>query len=306
MEEQKKTEETVTMSKTSIYLGVIGVLALLLVISIFTQGFGIVKPAATGTGGAAASSVQNPSGSGSGTDTGTGGTGAASLRTMAIPSTLADASKIGQGTSGITLLEFSDFQCPFCGMAWGKEYSAQYAQITGTVPKFEADYVQQGKADFIMVPVAFLGQESTDAANAALCAEDQGKFFEMHDAIFNAQDTSENNGKYAPDKLKAMAAGIAGIDTAKFNSCVDSGTHVGQVQSETSEWQTVSYTNTGNAGTPTFYILVDASKVSKDKVSQAASLGGYEAGITSDGKTYVILADPAYAQIQNVMDALVA
>ncbi len=295
-------QDTITLSKDTLYGIAIAVLACLVVVSVFTSGFGLVKTAAP-----QCNTTQCPPCNAS---NGTGGTnGTAQITTMQLPDSLDLAPLMGQAGSKILLLEFSDFQCPFCGMAWGKAYSPQYAAITGTVKKFEADYVQTGKASLRFMPVAFLGDgsandESVNSANAALCAGDQGRFFEMHDAIFNAQDTEENNGKYTAAKLKALGANVSGMDAAKLNACIDNRTYVARAAEFTMEWNGVSYSNTGSAGTPTFYILVDASKTTKDKVSAAAERAGFDWGISGDGKNYVIVASPEYAKIQAVMSAL--
>jgi len=211
----------------------------------------------------------------------------------------------GSSSHAVTVLEFFDFQCPFCGMAWGKDYSAQYASITGTVQDYEADYVQTGKANFQVMPVAFLGQESTNAANAAFCANAQGKFWDMYTALFTAQDPHEDDGKYSTANLTTMAANVTGMDMAKFTACLSNNTYASEVSDFTGEWQTVSQANTGNAGTPTFYVLVDASKVTKAQVSAAAAAGGFNWGITSDGSTYVILASPEYANLNMTLSSLI-
>ena len=303
-------QDTITLSKDTMYGIVIAVLACLLVVSVFTQGFGLVKtpvPQANSTQ-PAAQPVNNP-GAQPSPQPAANQTAPGGVKTMALPASLNLAEPMGPANSKISLLEFSDFQCPFCGMAWGKAYAAQYAAITGTVKKFETDYVQTGKASFRFMPVAFLGDgsstdESVNAANAAFCAGDQGKFFEMHDAIFSAQDTNENSGKYTQAKLEAIGATVTGLDTAKFDACVENRTHVAEVTEFTNEWGTTSQANTGSAGTPTFYMLVDATKATPAQVSAAATAAGFTWGVSEDKTLYVIIASPEYAKIQQVMGAL--
>lgn len=301
---------TITLSRDTLYGIVIAVLACMLALSVFTQGFGLVKTAVPQ--GANQPSINQPAanpGAQPSAQAPSNQTAPSGITTMAIPASLSLAPLMGAAGSKITLLEFSDFQCPFCGMVWGKDYSAQYAAITGTVKKFETDYVQTGKASFRFMPVAFLGDgsptdESVNAANAAFCAADQGKFFEMHDAIFNAQDTKENSGKYTAEKLKALGATVTGLDATKFNACVDNRTYAAKVAEFTNEWGTTSQTNTGSAGTPTFYVLIDATKTTNDKVSAAAAAAGFEWGMTGDKTLYVIIASPEYAKIQQVVNSL--
>jgi protein-disulfide isomerase len=208
----------------------------------------------------------------------------------------------------ITVVEFSDFQCPFCGLAYGSPWAetapAQYAPIIGTVQKLENEYVKTGKVTFTHYPVAFLGAESTYASNAALCAMDQGKYWEMHEAIFNIQTKEENNGKYNPDKLKLLAKNITGLNLTQFDACVDAGTHNADVVSLTQAASESATVNSNGLSTPTFYVLVDATTTTADKVSSAAKLGGYSSGLTEDGKYYLIVADPTYSSLSKVLSAL--
>ncbi len=297
---------SVTLSKDLIYGILITGMAVLLVISVMTQGFGVVKcqqtvcaPCNNCTGGTTGGQTGNTTGNASGGN---------AVTVMQVPSLLSTAPLMGSGTGAVTVVEFSDFQCPFCGMAygspWADAYASQYGPIIGTVKKVETEYVQAGKASFRHYPVAFLGQESVDASNAAMCANAQGKYWEMHNAIFMAQTAEENDGKYSKANLKLLAQNISGLDQAAFGTCVDGDTYVSTVDDMTADWQAVSGANTGRAGTPTFYILVDASKVSKAKVSAAASGSSYAWGLSSDSKTYLIVASPEYAKLKLALDAL--
>lgn len=294
---------TVTLSKDLIYGILIMGMAVLLVISVMTQGFGVVKCQQT-----VCAPCNNTCANNNGGNTAQNNTANNSVKVMQVPSQLASSPLMGSGTAAVTVLEFSDFQCPFCGMAygspWADAYASQYGPILGTVKKVEDEYVKTGKASFRHYPVAFLGQESIDASNAAMCANAQNKYWEMHDAIFIAQTPEENDGKYSKANLKLMAQNISGLDQTAFASCVDGETYVSTVDGFTGDWQTVSNANSGRAGTPTFYILVDASKVGKDKVSAAATGAGFAWGLSSDSKTYVIVASPEYAKVKLALDAL--
>jgi protein-disulfide isomerase len=79
--------------------------------------------------------------------------------------------------------------------------------------------------------LAFLGDESQWAAEASECADEQGKFWEYHDKLFASQ-SGENEGAFAKDKLKQFAADLS-LDTAKFNTCLDSGKYTKTVTEET-------------------------------------------------------------------------
>ena len=226
----------VTLSKDLFYGIIIMGLVVLVVISALTQGFGIVKsepltcpPCNADTGGAAQQPAANVSAQ------------QPDVKTMVLPALLADSPLMGSEESGVTVLEFSDFQCPFCGLAfgspWAEGYTSQYGPIIGTVQKVEDEYAQAGKAAFRHYPVGFLGQESIDASNAALCANAQGKYWEMHAAIYEAQTPEENDGKYSKANLKVLAEGITGLDQAAFASCLDADTYVNDVQDFTTDWQ---------------------------------------------------------------------
>jgi protein-disulfide isomerase len=304
----EKESNSVTLSKDLFYGILIMGMAVLLVISVMTQGFGLVKgqaPACPVCGNNTGTTGGNTGGNQSGSTNGT-----ATIKTMQVPAMLSQSPLQGSSSSTVTVLEFSDFQCPFCGMTygspWSSDYASQYGAIIGTVKKVETDYVQTSKIAFRHYPVAFLGQESADASNAAMCANAQGKYWEMHNAIFENQTPEENDGKYSKANLKAIASAISGLDTTAFASCVDADTYKDTVTGFTSDWQTVSAANVGRAGTPTFYILVDATKLGKDKVSSAATGAGYDWGLSSDSKTYVIVASPEYAKLKQVIDALLA
>jgi len=166
---------------------------------------------------------------------------------------------LGPEDSKNVVIEFSDFQCPFCAMAegsaeWVAQYQSQYGSligVAGTVQEMAAN----GELKFIYVPWSFLGQESVYAAEAALCANEQDKFWEMHDAIFEAHDGEENNGKYNKDKLQVLAAGISGINKAEFNSCLENDDYLSALQQISSDVQ-----GAGVTGTPTFF--VNGQKVS--------------------------------------------
>jgi len=92
-------------------------------------------------------------------------------------------------------------------------------------------YVKSGKVRFAYVHFAFLGPESQWAAEASECAADQGAFWEYHDFLYENQN-GENRGAFNQDNLKQFA-GELGLDTQKFNQCLDSGKYTDIVQQET-------------------------------------------------------------------------
>jgi protein-disulfide isomerase len=147
-----------------------------------------------------------------------------------------DDSVLGNPDAPITVINFSDFQCPFCGR-----------HVTTTEKQIVDKYVKTGKVKLVFRNFAFLGQESVWAGAAVECAKEQDKFWQMHDYLFSHQN-DENQGAFSKDNLKKLAAD-AGLDTAKFNVCFDSGKYEAKVQSSAQE-----SSKYGVISTPTTFI----------------------------------------------------
>ena len=94
---------------------------------------------------------------------------------------------------------------------------------------------------------AFLGPETQAAAEASECAADQGRFWEYHDRLFEAQPDRRNGG-FSTIRLKSYGAEV-GLDVAAFNSCVDSGRHTARVKAETERGRAK-----GVKATPTLFV----------------------------------------------------
>jgi len=150
--------------------------------------------------------------------------------------TVREANRRGDKNASITIVEFSDFQCPFCERA--------FQQVE---PQLLKDYVDTGKATFVYKHFAFLGQESIWAAEAAECAADQGKFWAYHDLLFNRQ-AGENQGAFTKDKLLGFAKELE-LDMAKFEPCLQADETLARVQADAQEGRSAGVT-----GTPTFFI----------------------------------------------------
>ena len=114
------------------------------------------------------------------------------------------------------------------------------------VSKFH--YVNTGKVKFYFEGIQFVGPDSLTLGQGSWCADEQGKYYEYHDQMYSKQG-GENSGWGTPDKVKALAAGITGLDKQKFNSCLDSKKYESRVQQLTSFAQ-----NVGVTGTPTNFI----------------------------------------------------
>jgi len=133
---------------------------------------------------------------------------------------LGDLLVLGNPDAKVSIVEFGDYQCPFCG-----RFALE------TQPKIIEEYVNTGKAKFAWRDLAFLGEESVWAAEAARCANDQGKFWEYQETLFKKQN-SENKGAFSKDNLKKFAKDL-GLREANFANCLDSGKYRAKVQEET-------------------------------------------------------------------------
>ncbi len=179
---------------------------------------------------------------------------------------------LGPENANHTIIEFADFQCPWCAVASGfpewayviAKNNSNVASMLDSAGKIEK-MAENGQVRFIYVPMAFLGDESENAAEAALCANEQGKFWQMHDALFTANDGKENDGTFTKDKLEAIAQGITGLDIPSFNNCLESGSTLLQVR------QITSVAGNYVQGTPAFF--VDGKQVSGTWASLQAALG---------------------------------
>jgi protein-disulfide isomerase len=142
----------------------------------------------------------------------------------------------GDPNAPITLIEFSDFQCPYCG---------KFARETE--PQIYDQYVKTGKVRLGYIHFTFLGDESQWAAEASECANDQNAFWEYHDYLF-AHQSSENLGAFSKENLKKFAVAL-NLNTEQFNRCLDSGHYTDVVKSQTAMGQ-----NLGVSSTPTLVI----------------------------------------------------
>jgi protein-disulfide isomerase len=125
---------------------------------------------------------------------------------------------LGSPSAHITIIEFADFQCPFC---------ARFAK--DIQPQINQTYIQTGKVNMAYVHFTKFGPDSVTAAMAAQCAKDQGKFWNFYNILFKNQG-AEDSGWASKDNLKKFALQIPGLDTQKFNTCLDSGKYVSLVQ----------------------------------------------------------------------------
>ena len=143
---------------------------------------------------------------------------------------LADSPSRGPATAPVTIVEFSDFQCPYCSRA------------TAVIKRVEETYPGKIRLVYRDFPLTSIHPQAARAAEAAGCANDQGKFWAMHDALFGHQD------KLQDADLKQHAAD-SGLDAAAFAQCLESGRH-------TADWQRnqADGERYGISSTPAFFV----------------------------------------------------
>lgn len=141
----------------------------------------------------------------------------------------------GDENAKVTIVEFSDFECPFCGRFY-----------EDTLPTLLKEYIDTGKVKLYYrhFPLAFHPQ-AKPLALVAECANEQDKFWEMHDVIFQNNATISSS---TMDTYKGWAEEL-GLDTSEFNDCVDTKKYEKDVDADTADG-----TAAGVSGTPTFYI----------------------------------------------------
>ena len=164
----------------------------------------------------------------------------------------------GNPDAPIRIDEYSDFQCPYCRIFF-EETESQIME----------SYVADGTVYFVYNSFGdFIGPESAAAAEAAYCAGDQEKFWEMHDIIF-ANQTGENVGAYTDRRLSAFAEKI-GLDMDQFNSCYNGGDHRDRVNQDAK-----NATIAGIKATPSFVLTYTVNGEPKTRLIEGAQ--GYDA-----------------------------
>ena len=144
-----------------------------------------------------------------------------------------DDPAIGNPDAPVTIVEFSDFQCPYCG---------QFFKTTE--PQIFEKYVKTGKVRFVYrdFPLSSIHPMAQKAAEAAECAHEQDKFWQYHDHIF------ENQSKLSEENFKKWA-GELGLNTAQFAACLDSGKYADEVEKDLNDGIQLGVT-----GTPTNFV----------------------------------------------------
>jgi protein-disulfide isomerase len=176
----------------------------------------------------------------------------------------------GEPNAPWTMIEFSDYQCPFC-----KRHFDQ------TVPGLVKDYVDTGKMRYAFrdFPLAQIHPLATEAAEAARCAGEQGKYWEMHDHLF------KNQNELQPENLPKHAKAIA-LDENKFAECLKQDRYASAVQKDYE-----AGTELGIRGTPAIVI----GKSDGDQVKDAVIIRGAHPIATFKTEIDKLMAAPAPA-----------
>jgi len=155
------------------------------------------------------------------------------VQTAPIDVSVDDDPILGKEDAPVTMVEFSDYQCPFCGRFEKDAFG-----------KIKEEYIDTGKVKLIFrdFPLTNIHPYAQKAAEASECADEQGKFWKYHDILF------ENQEALTVDDLKKYADDL-NLNNNKFEKCLDSGDMEKEVQKDTDDG-----INYGVTGTPAFFI----------------------------------------------------
>ncbi len=149
---------------------------------------------------------------------------------------------LGSESAPVTIIKFGDYQCEAC-----------HHWFHNTRSTVIDNYVETGKAKLVFMDLPFLGRDSSTAAQASYCAEDQGKYWEYHTILYTFQDGPPDSGWADRDRLNSFATTL-GMDTDEFNECMDSKKYLKRVKSNYNE-----AVRNGVQSTPTFIIISEVS-----------------------------------------------
>ena len=152
---------------------------------------------------------------------------------------------LGSKDAPITVIEFGDYQCFYC-----------HKFFNNTEDAIVKNYIDTGKVKMIFKDFTIIGQDSITAANAAHCAQEQGKFWEYHDALYNNW-SGENTGWASITNLARIGKQI-GLNQDQFNQCMTQAKYMQVVQGSASDANTLGLT-----GTPDFFIIAPDNSITK-------------------------------------------
>lgn len=163
---------------------------------------------------------------------------------------VASAPSRGSQSAVVALVEFTDYECPFC-----------IRHFTQTMPRIDSTYIQTGRVRYVFqdFPVDALHPAAIRAHEAGRCAADQGRFWDLHATLFSPA------GSHTPELLEKRAAD-AGLKMEAYRECVSSGRYTDAVKRSVKQGQAL-----GIQGTPSFVIGVLDRKTDEVRVLQAIS-----------------------------------
>lgn len=167
---------------------------------------------------------------------------------------------LGNPDARISIVEFSDFECPFCGRV-------AFDALTDLK---SSSYFKDGEVNLVYqhFPLNSIHPDAQKAAEASECANNQGKFWEYHDILFANQQALDTTS------LKAYASQI-GLNQEEFDSCLDNGEEKAEVNSDLT-----AATKAGGRGTP-YFVIVNHDSDETTTVSGAVPWANFESAIKS-------------------------
>jgi protein-disulfide isomerase len=158
---------------------------------------------------------------------------------MALLDSLDKTPALGEPGAPVVIVEFGDYQCPHC---------AEHAQKV--LPQIIAAYVKTGRVRYFFkdTPIEAVHPQAFKAAQAALCAGDQKRYWEMHDRLF------KNQKSLAAGDLAQHAAAL-GLEVERFQQCLDNDVHAAQIRRNIQD-----ALKSGARGTPTFLVGTSTSQ----------------------------------------------
>lgn len=172
---------------------------------------------------------------------------------------------LGNPDAPVTIVEFSDYECPFCK----RHFEQTYGQL-------KTNYIETGKVKLVFrdLPLSFHDPLATKEAIAANCAREQGNdqtYFKMHEALF--QTTTSNGSGMTMDQLYGLA-GKVGIDQTAFKTCIDADKYKDEVAKDLADAGAA-----GATGTPSFVIGKSGKEVSGKLIVGAQPYAAFQAEI---------------------------
>ena len=162
---------------------------------------------------------------------------------------------LGSESAPVTIVEFGDYQCEAC-----------YYWFHNTRSALIDNYIETGKAKLVFVDLPFLGRDSSTAAQASYCAEDQGKYWKYHTMLYTFQDGPPDSGWADRDRLNSFAFSLD-MNVDEFNECMDSSKYLQRVKANENE----AVKNDARS-TPTFIIIAQDGTTEKFAGAQPYSV----------------------------------